>query len=194
MRTGRNNGRRGYRKRRCAGGSGIAEGESSRQFLSRLRAFLTELAVTAALIAALFTLLLGVTVQHGTDMYPAIRDGDIILYLRTRDILNTEAVVYEAEGEIHSGRTAACAGTKVGSTGDGQLTFDGIFMPVSYEQGIFQRTYAAPGEKLPLTVGEGHYFILGDNRKEAKDSREYGEIDRKRIKGRIISVLRRRRI
>jgi signal peptidase I len=67
-------------------------------------------------------------------------------------------------------------------------------MPVSYEQGIFHRTYAAAGEELPLTVEEGPYFILGDNRREAKDSRIYGQIDKKRIKGRVIGVLRRRQI
>ncbi|MBR0400860.1 MAG: signal peptidase I [Mogibacterium sp.] len=181
--------RHGYRSR-----SSGTSADKSRPFLSRLAAFLIELAVTAGLVAAVFTLMLGVTVQHGNDMYPAIRDGDIILYLRHSEILNTEAVVYAAEGKIRTGRTAACAGTIVGCTGDGQLTFDGIFMPVSFERGIYQRTYAAGGERLPLTIEENNYFILGDNRDEAKDSRIFGQIGKERIKGRVIGILRRRQI
>lgn len=198
MRAIRNNGKRAYRGYgygRCGNGrhSG-GSGKSSRPFLSRLAAFLIELAVTAGLVAAIFTLVLGVTVQHGNDMYPAIRDGDIILYLRNAEILNTEAVVYEAEGKIRTGRTAACAGTTVGCTADGQLTFDGIFMPISFERGIYQRTYAAAGERLPVTVEEDKYFILGDKRDEASDSRILGQIEKEKIKGRVIGILRRRQI
>lgn len=167
---------------------------SRREYLSRLRALLTELAVIAVLITVSFTFVLGVTIQHGNDMYPAIRDGDIILFLRTRELINTEAAVYAAEGGIHTGRTAACAGTVIGCTGDMQLTFEGIFMPVSTAEGIYARTYAAEGEQLPVTVEADHYFMLGDNREEAKDSRVYGQIAKENIKGRIIGVLRRRNI
>jgi signal peptidase I len=194
MRAIRNKGKRVYGRIGFRSRNGGTSGQSGRQFLSRLAALLIELAVTAGLAAAVFTFVLGITVQHGMDMYPAIRDGDIVLYLRTGDLLRTEAAVYEADGEIRIGRTAACAGTIVGCTADGQLTFDGIFMPVSFKQGIYQRTYAAGGERLPMTVEDGKYFVLGDNRDEARDSRVFGQIDRERIKGRVIGILRRGQI
>jgi len=48
-------------------------------------------------------------------------------------------------------------------------------------------------ENLPLsgsfpeiTLGEGQYFVLGDNRTSALDSRAYGPVDRSRFRARVI--------
>ena len=43
----------------------------------------------------------------------------------------------------------------------------------------------------PLTLKGGEYFILGDQRENAKDSRYFGAVKGKEIKGRVITVLRR---
>ena len=43
----------------------------------------------------------------------------------------------------------------------------------------------------PLTLNSGEYFILGDQRGNAKDSRYFGAVKDKEIKGRVITVLRR---
>ena len=43
----------------------------------------------------------------------------------------------------------------------------------------------------PLTLKGGEYFILGDRRENAKDSRYSGAVKGKEIKGRVITVLRR---
>ena len=41
----------------------------------------------------------------------------------------------------------------------------------------------------PLTLKGGEYFILGDQRENAKDSRYFGAVKGKEIKGRVITVL-----
>ncbi|MFR8353110.1 MAG: S26 family signal peptidase [Blautia obeum] len=43
-----------------------------------------------------------------------------------------------------------------------------------------------------MTVGEGQIFVLGDNRPEASDSRIYGCINIKDVKGKAIAVIRTR--
>ena len=43
----------------------------------------------------------------------------------------------------------------------------------------------------PVTVAEGHYFTLGDNRDHSRDSRHYGAVPREQILGRLGVVVRR---
>ncbi|WP_162624200.1 MULTISPECIES: S26 family signal peptidase [Blautia] len=43
-----------------------------------------------------------------------------------------------------------------------------------------------------MTVGEEEYFVLGDHRTNAKDSRIYGTVKKEEIKGLVITLLRRR--
>lgn len=165
-----------------------------RRYIKELKRLTAEIISAAAAAAVIFTMLLGVTVQHGDSMYPALRDGDVILYQRTSSLVNTECCVYKAAGELHTGRVAATGGSVISATGDMQLTFDGLYLPPSRRDGIYDRTYAAEGEKLPVTVKEGCYFVLADNRATAMDSRIYGPIMPQNIRGRVIAVLRRRQI
>lgn len=40
--------------------------------------------------------------------------------------------------------------------------------------------------QLPIVVSEGQYFVLGDNRTNSSDSRNFGCIDRKRVRGKAV--------
>lgn len=149
---------------------------------------------TAVFTCLIFTFVIGVTVQNGNDMYPALRDGDVILYYRHPGFVPTEAVVYEVDGTTKTGRIAAVSGTVISRTGDDQLTINGIFQPEDPDIGIFSKTLITDGTDLPYTVSKDCLFILNDNRKRLSDSRTYGEIERESVRGRIITVLRRRQI
>ena len=163
----------------------------TRKALIRL---LTDILITAAFVAAVFTFVFGLTTQKGNDMYPALRDGDVILYYRHPALVITESIVYEMNGELRSGRIAAVPGCVISQTGDRQLTVNGSFQPEDPEHGIYTRTETSDELELPLQISPDGYFVLNDNRTRMSDSRIYGEISRSQIKGRIITVLRRRNI
>lgn len=155
---------------------------------------LTDISLTILFTALVFTFVFGICIQRGNDMYPSIRDGDVILYYRHPSLIQTEAVVYESGGLLRTGRIAAVSGTVISETNDHQITLNGIFLPEDPETGIYSKTFKAPDQELPATVSEGCYFILNDDRSRMSDSRSLGEIGRRQIKGRIITVLRRRNI
>ena len=56
----------------------------------------------------------------------------------------------------------------------------------------FDTTQFKDGVDFPVTVGSGQVFILGDNRPQASDSRIYGCIDIKDVKGKVIAIIRSR--
>jgi signal peptidase I len=45
-----------------------------------------------------------------------------------------------------------------------------------------------PDSFEPMTVPAGHYFLMGDNRDDSKDSRFFGPVARERIVGRVTRV------
>ncbi len=62
---------------------------------------------------------------------------------------------------------------------DGQIVIDGR---------VLKETYTANGSPMndfpPRTVAKGHYFVMGDNRGNSKDSRVFGPIAKSLIVGR----------
>jgi len=57
-------------------------------------------------------------------------------------------------------------------------TFDGVSFTVAHLD-------VRPAQSCDLTVPEGHYYMLGDNRENSKDSRHFGPIPRSNLLGRV---------
>lgn len=66
---------------------------------------------------------------------------------------------------------------------DGVLLVNSIPEEKSYAQGY---TYEGSKYDYPITVPEGKYFVLGDNREYSLDSRDLGFIDEGQIKGKAV--------
>lgn len=65
---------------------------------------------------------------------------------------------------------------------DGRVYIDGQMIDETYLEG--ELTYCRGGEDCPpVTVPEGHLFVLGDNRDNSSDSRAFGVIDQDSIIG-----------
>ena len=41
-------------------------------------------------------------------------------------------------------------------------------------------------QEFPYTVEDGKLFVMGDNREESMDSRDFGAVIRKQIKGKVL--------
>ena len=148
----------------------------------------------AAAFIIVFTFVFGVSLAPTNDMFPAIHEGDLVIYYRIGRMINTDVVIYESpDGEKQIGRVEATAGETVGKTEGGLLTINGNFQPVQKRSGLFDETYVGTKD-ISGEIGEGEYLILADSREAATDSRAFGLIKRKAIKGKVFTIIRRRPI
>lgn len=159
--------------------------------LSDLLALLGKLAGIAAVLVAIFTLVFGIHIASGTGMASAVHDRDVVVYYRldtapdVRDLL----VYTTPEGEERVGRVVASAGDSVDVTSEG-LKVNGYAQQEEYVKG--ETLAFVDGVDYPVALSTGQYFVLDDNRDQGEDSRLFGPVSSDQIKGRVITVIRRR--
>lgn len=126
---------------------------------------------------------------QGLGMFPAVKDGDLVLaYRLQKSYAKGDVVLYRAAGQLHLGRVAA-GGTDVVMMDDsGSLTVNGN--PQNGE--ILYPTFARENTSYPIRVQEGMVFVLGDYRTQTQDSRDFGPIPLDDIQGKVITLVRRR--
>ena len=152
---------------------------------------LIRILLIALTIWILFSQVFLITSANGNDMFPAVKDGDLVFGFRIgKDFVKNDVVVYVADGKTHIGRVAAAEGDNVMLDESGTLSVNGT------EQSgeILYPTYAKEGIEYPYKVPDGCVFILGDYRTQTQDSRDFGAIELKNVKCRVITILRRRGI
>lgn len=174
--------------------------EIRRQFRTRryrleLRRGYWELGKNILLMAVIlwiaFTQVFSLTTAQGTDMYPAILHGDVLLgYRLENSFAKNDVVVATVDGKEVIGRVVAVAGDSLEITEDGNLYVNGTRQTGE----IAFPTQAREGQTYPITVPEGCVYLLGDYRTNTTDSRDYGPVEVKGIKAKVVTILRRRGI
>ena len=137
-----------------------------------------------------FSYVFGVTVMQNSDMMPRISAGDLLLYYRLQeDYASPNIVVFELDGEEYIGRIIAKSGESIEITDSHIIKLNGNSI---IEDDIFYTTYKYDDYvEYPLELGKDEYFIMCDSREGAKDSRYFGVVTGDKIKGCVVSVLRR---
>ena len=159
------------------------------KLIESLVRFIIKLAALALTAYLLLTFVIGVFVNHSNDMYPSVRDGDLVITLRVKNSVYGDVVAYTVNGERHFGRVVAMAGDEVYIDENGRFTVNGY----SQIETIYYDTRPAEGGiTFPYTVREGELFVLNDLRDNVTDSRTFGAIPEKNVEGSIVLSLRRR--
>lgn len=124
-------------------------------------------------------------------MFPAVKDGDLILAYRiAEDYIKNDVVVYEQNGTRSFGRIVAQANDTVSLDENGFLLVNGT---TEYGE-ILYPTYAKDVLTYPYHVPHEMVFVLGDHRTNAEDSRDFGALLLDDIDGKVLAILRRRGI
>lgn len=144
--------------------------------------------VLLVLAFLLFRFGIGLAVVGGSSMSPLLIDGDVVLYTRiVREYRPGDVVSMRVpNGEFYVKRVIAVGGDVVDIRGGRVYVNDKLLA----DEWACGETEEETGAVIyPYTVREGNYFVLGDNRRISMDSRSFGEVNRRQIKGKILLAI-----
>jgi len=162
----------------------LADKTAVTSFFSRLAAFLI-------LMWLLFGAVFGIAPMKNDDMKPRLSVGDLMLFYRLENTWHTQdIIVFEKNGVRYTGRIIAMGGDTVEITDNAELKINNSTV---VESDIYYSTgqYEDSDVTYPVTLGKDQFFVLCDYREGAKDSRYFGPVSLKEVKGKVISVIRR---
>ena len=133
--------------------------------------------------AAVGIILLPGFVIYGNSMAPSLEEGDIVISWPYAEIDNGDLVAFRYGERVLVKRVVASSGDKVEVLPDGSVLRNGFTLYEPYA--TLNDGQEQTDLEYPITVPEGSYFVLGDNRIVSKDSRyrSIGMIPRSRIVG-----------
>ena len=138
-----------------------------------------------AVFIVVFRFVIGLSVVGGASMDPTLKDGEIVVYSRlARNYKEGDVVAMRVPaGEFYIKRVTATGGKTV-DIHDGKLYVDG---QETADEHAFGSTKEETGAVIyPYYVRKGNVFVLGDNREVSKDSRMFGEVNLRQIRGKVI--------
>lgn len=150
---------------------------------------LLRIILLAAVGFVILTQLFLITQAKGNDMFPAIKDGDLVIAFRLqKEFAKNDIVVYQVGDKTYLGRIVANGDDNVKMDDTGTLEVNG-----AVQRGeIVYPTLAKAGIDYPVHVPDDAIFLLGDHRMETHDSRDFGAIPMNKVNGKVITILRRR--
>lgn len=143
----------------------------------------------------LFGVVFGVRRISGVTMDPNLKDGELTLFTRLWNSYEVgDAVLYERDGQTEVSRIVAKGGQIITVNESGYLEVDGSEETDKAVFDVSDDSFAEKAAKFPYRVPEGSYYLLNDNYEYEQDSRSFGAVYEKDLRGKIISTLKVRNI
>lgn len=154
-----------------------------------LKDLIIKIILIVGIVYVVFTYGFGMLRMKGVSMVPSISDGDLVVFYRLdKKYKSGDIVVFNNKKDTYCLRIVATEGQTVDINGEGDLIINGH---IEEEQTYFKTPEAEDSEiQFPYIVESGKIFVIGDYRKETKDSRIFGAINKNDIEGKVISILR----
>ena len=156
-----------------------------RRFRRLLRSTTNALVVVAAVAALIATLVLPVLQIAGTSMEPSLKDGDIVLLVKTNRLNTGELCAFYYSNKILIKRIIGTPGDYLWINPDGTVYLNGQELQEPY---LEEKALGECDVEFPYHVPENNYFLMGDHRETSIDSRSsvIGCIAEDQIIGKIL--------
>ena len=143
------------------------------------------LVVTLTVLLNIFTHVFAVVQYFGNGMEPSLKNGQTLVMRRTEKVKEGDIVAFYYNNQLLV-RRVICEGGKqisIGKDGSVEINNEPLEEPYVEDASIGQCNIT-----FPHTVAPNSYFVMGDNREIAMDSRlkEIGEISEDRILGKVL--------
>ena len=164
--------------------------EEERDILGELGGWLVYILLIIGLTYLIITFVGQRTMVSGSSMETTLQDGDNLIVdkisYRFHDPERYDIIIFPykyEEDTYYIKRTIGLPGEHVRIDDSGNIYINGKVLKESYGREVIQDPGIARDE---ITLGEGEYFVLGDNRNNSSDSRDpsVGIIQKKDIIGR----------
>ena len=159
----------------------MALSKTRREFLTYIYVGLVSLSV--GYLCSSF--LLSRVLVRGSSMENTLKSGRVVWVNKLdRQPKRGDIVVANIEGTSVIKRVVAEGGDRV-KIDSGNLVTNGVSQKEPY---VSRRSEKSGILENELIVSENSYILLGDNRRDSVDSREYGEVTQEKIVGKVMGV------
>jgi signal peptidase I len=182
-------------------GAGKKGKKKYKDVLKELFSLAIHLLVALGITVLFITFIAQKTVVHQTSMHPTLEDGDHLVVdkitYRFSDPQRFDIVIFpyryenpERKNAYYIKRVIGLPGETVQIGEDGSIYINGKLLKENYGAEVIdasdERWNRGKGEGI--TLGEGEYFVIGDNRNNSVDSRFdiIGNVSRSEIVGRAV--------
>ena len=144
--------------------------------------------VTTSLLLNLFTFIMPVVKYYGNSMTPTLEDGQILIVNKMAEIKSGDIIAFYNNNKVIVRRVVATGNNQVSIDVFGTVSVNGQVLDEPY---IENKTLRQSNLDFPYNVPTNSYFVLGDNRDIAMDSRlsEIGVVTEDRLLGKVVFSL-----
>ncbi len=144
--------------------------------------------IVISLLMNLFTFIMPVVEYYGESMSPVLQDGQILIVSKLSEIKVGDIIAFYYNNKVLVRRVIAEGSQQVSIDLFGTVSVNGTQLEEAY---VENKTLGQCNINFPYNVPSGSFFVLGDNRAVAMDSRldEIGTVTEDRLIGKVVFSL-----